>query len=62
MHDLQHRTTPSPTMAEQAAVAELIVSGETPFARPSITMPTGFGPYVIVVVGPAEPVDEPDDE
>jgi hypothetical protein len=63
MQTLHTRTTTTATEAQRAAVAELMASIETPFGRPSITMadPTAEPPQFLII-SPADPVDEPDDE
>jgi hypothetical protein len=52
------------TEAQRAAVGELMATTETPFGRPSITLasPSPDNPHGLILLSPAEPVDEPGDE
>jgi hypothetical protein len=54
-------TTIQTTPTQRAVVAELMAPTETPFGRPPLTI-TAAGPAGFLLLSPAEPVDEPDDE
>lgn len=59
MQALRIRTGTTATRQQRAAVAELMATAENPVGRSSLTMPRGL---YILLLAPAEPVDEPDEE
>ncbi|HEY4007152.1 MAG TPA: hypothetical protein VGM60_18470 [Pseudonocardia sp.] len=50
------------TAPEQAAVAGLMASTETPFGRPSLDIHMATLGHGALLLSPSEPVDEPGDE